>query len=107
AAEEQKRIFDAFEQADGSVTRKFGGTGLGLAISRQIVEMMGGTMSLTSAPGRGSRFSFAIPAGIPRVVAAPPAPAANCAYAIIGLHPVIRRVVCETVAADSQHVLNM
>ena len=107
AAEEQKRIFDAFEQADGSVTRKFGGTGLGLAISRQIVEMMGGTMSLTSAPGRGSRFSFAIPAGIPRVAAAPPAPAANCAYAIIGLHPVIRRVVCETVAADSQHVLNM
>ena len=107
AAEEQKRIFDAFEQADGSVTRRFGGTGLGLAISRQIVELMGGAMSLTSAPGRGSRFSFAIPARVPRIAAPPPRPSANSAYIIAGLHPVIRRAVCDIVATESQHVLGV
>jgi len=104
APEKQARIFDAFEQADDSVTRRFGGTGLGLAISRQIVELMNGTMSLTSAPGRGSRFSFAIPAGIPRVVATAPLPAANYAYAVVGLHPVIRRAVCDILAAECAQV---
>jgi two-component system, sensor histidine kinase and response regulator len=62
--EKQRLIFEAFAQADASTTRKYGGTGLGLTISNQLVQMMGGRISVESRPQQGSTFSFTIPFGV-------------------------------------------
>ena len=60
-AADKARVFRRFEQADGSITRRFGGTGLGLAICRQLAELMGGSLDCTSAPGEGSTFWADLP----------------------------------------------
>jgi signal transduction histidine kinase/CheY-like chemotaxis protein len=62
SGDQQERLFNSFEQAESTTTRKFGGTGLGLAISKRIVEMMGGTIRIESELGRGAAFIFTIQA---------------------------------------------
>jgi GAF domain-containing protein len=68
---DQAKIFEEFQQADSSSTRKKGGTGLGLAIAKRIVELHGGRIWVESTLGRGSTFRFALPVRVERQVAAP------------------------------------
>jgi len=62
--DKQKMIFESFSQADGSMNRRYGGTGLGLTITKELAGLLGGSISLTSEPGKGCVFSLIIPAGV-------------------------------------------
>ncbi len=62
AKEQRRSVFEAFHQADSTISRRYGGTGLGLSISRQLVRLLGGAIDLQSEPGQGSTFTITIPA---------------------------------------------
>ncbi|MBT5830142.1 MAG: response regulator, partial [Candidatus Latescibacteria bacterium] len=79
--EQQERIFQAFLQADGGITRRFGGTGLGLSISSRLAQLMGGQLLVESEMGKGSTFSFEVDLGIQKIIAEP----ARVLQAVAGL----------------------
>ena len=62
-AEQRSKMFEEFSQADATTAQRFGGTGLGLAITRKLARMMGGDVTVTSEPGKGSVFTARLPGG--------------------------------------------
>jgi signal transduction histidine kinase/DNA-binding response OmpR family regulator len=103
AFEKQALIFEAFAQEDGTTSRRFGGTGLGLAISNRMIGLMGGAITVQSAPGAGAEFSFvvALPIGdaAPISVAeTPDADLTGCCALVVDDNATNRRILAEVLA---------
>jgi CheY-like chemotaxis protein/CHASE3 domain sensor protein len=99
----KKLIWDAFEQADGSVSRKYGGTGLGLTISRELAGLLGGQISVESEEGKGSEFTLEIPTELSEAVVEPGVPPLRESDAEIALkNPPTASVSSETASEISK-----
>jgi signal transduction histidine kinase/DNA-binding response OmpR family regulator len=100
--EKQKLIFDAFSQADTSMSRRYGGTGLGLTISSRLVQLMGGRIWVESEPGRGSSFHFTVALGlVPEELGAASqeiGPLRGIRILVVDDHATSRRILAETLA---------
>ena len=100
------RLFQPFSQADSSTTRKYGGAGLGLAISRQLIEMMGGQLTVASVPGHGSTFRFSLAlrpaADLPMTAAVPDLRGVR--LLIVEDNPTNREILCQQTQAAGMQV---